>query len=63
MAFYPATLEPLTESMFTTCGYRGCTMLATHQLVAGGAPQFVCCVLCGALGIEADRRKPGKGWM
>jgi hypothetical protein len=62
MAYRPAALEPLTESLFATCGYAGCNMLATHQLVAGGAPQFKCCVPCGAVAIEADRRKPGKGW-
>lgn len=62
MAFRPATLEPMPNTSFRKCGYAGCTTLATHVLVAGGAKQFTCCALCGGVAIEADRRKPGKGW-
>lgn len=62
MAHRPATLEPAPATRFKPCGYAGCTTLATHVVVAGGARQFLCCAQCGALAIAADLAKPGKGW-
>ena len=62
MAYRPATLERLPETNFKPCACAGCTELATHVLIAGGAPQFKSCVSCGKRAIEADRRAPGKGW-
>lgn len=61
MSYRPASVE-LAPVRMKPCGFRGCTSLGSFVITAGGAKQVYVCAECAKVGIEADRRSPGKGW-